>query len=250
MVKFNLTIVLTIAISMGASITLLSPPQGTLNAQNSNQKKKPSPPPTPPSRGVPGNRTVSASMSGDNCELNLIALAPELKQYIDGQVLENSVWGQTVAAYPTFWFFLPTTEASTKIEFSLQDGEEDIYRTNIPISQQSGIISVQIPNTQQPLQFNRNYHWTLKAKVCDGTSTVNRVHIDGWITRIELPETIFLRQNSSDIYTINGIWYDAVTSLARLRLQKPQDVLLEQDWSDLLKSINLANIDKQPLLSR
>ncbi len=234
---------------MGVSISLLSSRQGTLNAQNSKQKKKPSPPPTPPSRGVPGNRTVSASMSGNNCELNLIALAPEFTQYIDGQVLENSVWGQTIAAYPTFWFFLPTTEASTKIEFSLQDGEEDIYRTNIPIPQQSGIISVQIPTSQQPLQFNRNYHWTLKAKVCDGTSTVNRVHVDGWVTRIELPETI-LRQNSSDIYTNNGIWYDAVTSLARLRLQKPQDVSIEQDWSDLLKSVNLAKIANQPLLSR
>jgi Domain of Unknown Function (DUF928) len=118
---------------------------------------------------------------------------------------------------------------------------------NISIPQQSGIISVQIPSSQQPLQFNRNYHWTLKAKVCDGTSTVNRVHVDGWVTRIQLPETL-IRQNS--VYTTNGIWYDAVTSLARLRLQKPQDVSLEEDWSDLLNSVNLTKIAKQPLISR
>jgi hypothetical protein len=249
MIKSNLTIGLAAIITIGVSIPLFIIPQDTLKAQVSKQKKKVSPPPAPPSRGVPGNRTVSASMSDNNCELNLIALAPEFKQYIDGQVLENSVWGQTITAYPTFWFFVPAVQASTKIEFSIQDGEEDIYRTNIPISQQSGIIGIQIPRSQAPLQFNRNYHWTLKARVCDGTSTVNRVHVDGWVTRIKPPETIF-GQDISEIYTTNGIWYDAITSLAQQRLQKPQDVWREEDWSDLLNSVNLGKIAKQPLVLR
>jgi hypothetical protein len=249
MIRSNLAIGLAAIITIGASISLLTVRQDTSKAQNSKHKKKVSPPPKPPSRGVPGNRTVSASMSGNNCELNLVALAPEFKQYIDEKVSENSVWGQTIAAYPTFWFFVPTTASSTKIEFSLQAGEEDIYRTNIPTPQQSGIVGVKIPNSQQPLQLNRNYHWTLKAKVCDGTSTVNRVHVDGWVTRIQLPETI-IRQDNLEMYSANGIWYDAVTSLAQQRLQKPQDVWLEQDWSDLLNSVNLTKIAKQPLVNK
>jgi hypothetical protein len=249
MIKSNLAIGLAAIITISTSISLLTVRQDTLKAQDSKHKKKVSPPPKPPSRGVPGNRTVSASMSGDNCELNLVALAPEFKQYIDGEILENSVWGQTIAAYPTFWFFVPTTATSTKLEFSLQDGEEDIYRTNIPMPQQSGIVGVQIPSSQHPLQLNRNYHWTLKAKVCDGTSTVNRVHVDGWVTRIKLPETI-VRQDIREIYSTNGIWYDAVTSLVQQRIQKPQDVWLEEDWSDLLKSANLAKIAKQPLVTK
>jgi hypothetical protein len=249
MIRSNLAIGLAAIITIGASISLLTVRQDTSKAQNSKHKKKISPPPKPPSRGVPGNRTVSASMSGNNCELNLVALAPEFKQYIDEKVSENSVWGQTIAAYPTFWFFVPTTASSTKIEFSLQAGEEDIYRTNIPTPQQSGIVGVKIPPSQQPLQLNRNYHWTLKAKVCDGTSTVNRVHVDGWVTRIQLPETI-IRQDNLEMYSANGIWYDAVTSLAQQRLQKPQDVWLEQDWSDLLNSVNLTKIAKQPLVNK
>jgi Domain of Unknown Function (DUF928) len=249
MIKSNLAIGLAAIITMGVSVSPIVVGQDTLKAQDSKQKKKLPPPPAPPSRGVPGNRTVSASMSDNNCELNLVALAPEFKQYIDGQVSENSVWGQTVAAYPTFWFFVPTTTSSTKLEFSIQDGEEDIYRTNIPTPQQSGILGVKIPPSQQPLQLNRNYHWTLKAKVCDRTSTINRVHIDGWVTRIKLPGKI-VGQDNWEMYSAHGIWYDAVTSLAQQRLQKPQDVWLEKDWNDLLNSANLSKIAKQPLVSK
>lgn len=71
--------------------------------------------------------------------------------------------------------------------------------------QQPGIVGVKIPNSQQPLQLNRNYHWTLKAKVCDGTSTVNRAHVDGWVTRIQLQETI-ARQDNWEMYSTNDIW--------------------------------------------
>jgi hypothetical protein len=54
--------------------------------------------------------------------------------------------------------------------------------------------------------------------------------------------------NKSDTYNEKGIWYDAVTSLAQQRLQKPQDVRLQKDWSDLLESANLEEISQQPLL--
>jgi hypothetical protein len=73
--KINLTIALVTTLALGMNILPIQ--QDTLNARQLNQKKKLSPPPAPKSRGVPGNRTVSASMSGTNCELNLIALAPQ-----------------------------------------------------------------------------------------------------------------------------------------------------------------------------
>lgn len=246
-IKSNLAIGLVAIITIGVIIPLLMVQQDTLQAQVSKPKKKLSPPPAPPSRGVPGKRTVSASMSGTNCELNLIALAPEFIQNTPGQTSETSVWGKTISAYPTFWFLIPATQLSTKIEFSIQDRDEDIYRVNIPISQQPGIISIKIPPTQKPLQLDRDYHWTLKAKVCEGTSTVNRVHIHGWITKVELPK-IVLEPNSSELYINNGIWYDAVTSLAQQRLQQPNDVRIFQSWSDLLDAVNLGEFSNQPLV--
>jgi hypothetical protein len=243
--KINLTIALVTTLTLGMNILPIQ--QDVLNARQLNQKKKLSPPPAPKSRGVPGKRTVSASMSGTNCELNLIALAPQFSQNTPGQTSETSVWGKTISAYPTLWFFIPATQASTKIEFSLQDREEDIYRVNIPIPQQPGIIGIKIPTTQKPLQLDRDYHWTLKAKVCDGTSTVNRVHVDGWITKVELPK-IISKSNPSELYINNGIWYDAVTSLAQQRLQQPNDVRISQNWRDLLESVNLTEFANQPLV--
>jgi hypothetical protein len=243
--KINLSIALVTILTFGMNIVPIQ--QDTLNARQLNPKKKLSPPPAPKSRGVPGKRTVSASMSGTNCELNLIALAPQFIQNTAGQTSETSVWGKTISSYPTFWFFIPATQPSTKIEFSLQDTEEDIYRVNIPIPQQPGIIGIKIPTTQKPLQLDRDYHWTLKAKVCDGTSTVNRVHVDGWITKVELPK-IISKSNSSELYINNGIWYDAVTSLAQQRSQQPKDISILQNWSDLLESVNLAELSDRPLV--
>jgi hypothetical protein len=108
------------------------------------------------------------------------------------------------------------------------------------------VIGVRIPSRRQPLQLNQNYHWTLKARVPCGTAPPNRVYVDGWVTRINLPETI--QKYNSDSYAQKGIWYDAVTSLAEQRLQNPSNLQLEQDWSDLLESGNLSEIGKQPLV--
>jgi hypothetical protein len=244
--KNKLSIGWGLIMSLGIGIPLISIHQTPAIAQQLTQKKKILPPPPPPSRGVPGNRTVSASMSG-NCDLNLVALAPQFTATIPGKTTERSVWGQTIAQYPTFWFFVPTTSQSTQLEFSLQNSqEEDIYRTSVSTPQQAGVIGIQIPTSQQSLQLDRNYHWTLKAKVACGTSTPNRVYVDGWVTRVNLPGAS--QQTNTDSYIQKGIWYDAVTSLARQRLAKPDDVRLQQDWIELLESGNLETIAKQPLL--
>lgn len=245
----RLTIALGLIISLGTSIPIvLSQQQPSIAQQLKPKKKVPRPPAPSFSRGVPGNRTASVSMG--SCNLDLIALAPEFSSK-SSQTTEKSVWGQTISQHPTFWFFVPATSPSTQLEFSLQnEREEDIYRTTVPTPPQAGTIGIKIPTSQQPLQPDRNYRWTLKARVPCGTSAPNRVHVDGWVTRVNLPGVS--PQSNSDIYAQKGLWYDAVTSLAQQRLQKPNDLQIEQDWSDLLESGNLQSalqsIAKQPLL--
>jgi hypothetical protein len=249
----RLTIALGTIFSLGTSIPIVFSQQQPAIAQQLKQKKKVPPPPAPPSRGVPGTRTVSASMSDSgSCDLKLIAIAPEFSTTSSSQTAKKSVWGQTIAQHPTFWFFVPATSPSTQLEFSLQNElEEDIYRTTVPTPSQAGTIGIKIPTSQQPLQPDRNYRWTLKARVPCGTSTPNRVYVDGWVTRVNLLGVS--PQSNSDSYAQKGLWYDAVTSLAQQRLQKPNDLQLEQDWSDLLESgnnlqSNLQSIAKEPLL--
>jgi Domain of Unknown Function (DUF928) len=233
-----LQIVLGITISLGIAIPFAFIQPNSSTAQQLKKKKQVPPPPSPPSKGFPGNRTVSASMSGGSCDLKLIALAPEFNQNSSGQISEKSVWGQTTVERPIFWFFVPSTQA-LKLEFSLQNRQgEDIYRAPIPTPGQTGVIGVRIPT----LELDRDYRWTLKAQVPCGTTT-NRVFVDGWVKRTSL-----LSQGNKSDFAQQGIWYDAVTSLAQQRLQKPNDVQLQQDWSDLLESGNLEAIAKQPLV--
>jgi hypothetical protein len=239
-----LSIVLGIAISLGIAIPLALIPPDPLTAQQLKKKKPVPPPPAPPAKGFPGNRTVSASMSG-NCDLRLVALAPEFSANNSDRTSERSIWGQTTAERPTFWFFVPATPASTQLEFSLQNRQgEDIYRAPLPTPPQPGVIGVAIPASQNALQLDRDYRWTLKAKVPCGTGTgtaLNRVYVDGWVKRVSMG-------NKSATFVEEGIWYDAVNSLAQQRLQKPNDIQLQQEWNDLLESGNLDDIAKQPIL--
>lgn len=240
-----LAIFLGVVISLGLTMPLVLMQPDILTAQQLKKKKTVPPPPPPPTRGFPGNRTVSASMSGKSCDLNLVALAPEFDQNNSSQTTERSIWGQTTAERPTLWFFVPATPAATSLEFSLQNQQgEDLYRSPIPTPQQPGVIGVRIPTDKAPLQLDRDYRWTLKAKVPCGTSAANRVYVDGWIKRVSLPGA----GTKSDTFAQKGIWYDAVTSLAQQRLQKPNDVQLQQDWNDLLESGNLVTVAKQPIL--
>jgi Domain of Unknown Function (DUF928) len=243
-ISFRSMLLLGIMLMPVMNMPLVFAQQNTSTTQQSKPKKKIPPPPAPPSRGVPGNRTASASMSGNSCDLKLIALAPQFDLRSSGQISEKSVWGQTTAQHPTFWFFIPATSPSTQLNFSLQNQqEEDIYRVQVPTPQQPGVIGVKIPSSQQSLLTNRNYRWTLKAKVPCGSSSPNRVYVDGWVTKVNSPTAI-----SNNSYAEKGIWYDAVTNLALQRLQKPDDLAIKQDWIDLLESVNLGEIAKQPLV--
>lgn len=207
------------------------------------KQKRPLPPPPVSKKDFPANRSVSASQG--NCDLKLVALAPEFKRTTANQITETHVWGQTTQSNPTLWFFIPSAPPGTELEFSLQDRQEqDIYRSSITTPTQLGVISIKLPSSQPPLQLGRDYRWTLKARVPCDNAEPTRVHVDGWISRVNLA----VRDKDSYTYATQGIWYDAVTSLAQQRLQKHNDPDLKQDWIDLLKSVNLNQIADRPIL--
>jgi Domain of Unknown Function (DUF928) len=228
--QFSLALLVS-GIVVSSAMSIVFTQQNNSIAQTKTARIRPKPP-APPSTGYPGNRTAAISR-GDNCDSSaeeLIGLAPEFTQ-----ANEDSVWGQTTSARPTLWFFMPYTDRTTKLEFSLQDDrEENIYVSSIPAPQRPGIISVQIPASQKPLQVNQKYRWKLTAKIyCD--KGVTEKYAMGWVSRVNSPNA-------------DGIWYDNVTILAQQLLLDPNNVQLKQDWSDLLNSANLEKIAKQPLL--
>jgi Domain of Unknown Function (DUF928) len=218
-------------------------------------------PPPPPDRGAPGNRGEGASRgcsakSGAGSQ-PLMALVPEQSLSPTSAAAITQVWGLTSTDQPRFWFSVPydPAEVST-IEFVLQNNQDQtIYRAPVPVPSTPGIISVQLPATASKLEVNQQYHWFLKVRaVCEPNQAPSLEYVEGWVQRTQLDPSLSDRlkqatpQQQAALYAENGIWYDALTTLAELRLAQPRDRAIAQDWTALLKAVGLENLATQPLI--
>ncbi|MBD2164390.1 DUF928 domain-containing protein [Calothrix membranacea FACHB-236] len=218
------------------------------------------PPPPPPDRGAPGNRGEGASRGGCTAlGLPLTAFVPNYQQSLSQNQTPTitQVWGLTSVEKPSFWFYVPYHQSSLRaIEFVLQtDQNKTIYRTNISLPSVPGIVRVKLQNTPAILENNKSYHWFFKVKVaCNHQEFAKLEYVEGWVQRVNLDVALRdrLKQSSPQqqvaIYAENGLWYDALTRLAELRLANPQNAELTEDWKSLLKAIELENLATQPFV--
>ncbi|MCA1994661.1 MAG: DUF928 domain-containing protein [Coleofasciculus sp. S288] len=163
----------------------------------------------------------------------------------------------TVAEHPTFWFYVPySPDARFSAEFVLIDeNEQDVYKTTFSLKQKPGIIGLKIPEMLPPLQTGKRYQWVFSI-VCDPNNRSGDATVNGEIERIPLNSTLQTQLESVStpservsLYAQNGLWYEALTSLAQLRRNNLQNSTLQADWSSLLKSMNLNDIASEPLTS-
>jgi Domain of Unknown Function (DUF928) len=211
--------------------------------------------PPPPQRGIAGNRSAAASR--DTCPTvaqPLTALVPEYRS-----TQGNRVWGLTGVDHPTLLVYVPYGKnAIVDLSFTLQDESNPadtqiIYQNpNLAPAATPGIMRIALPKFSKPLVANKPYHWFLKLNMgC--TAGQRPIFVDGWVQRADLDRTLSdqLKQASPTgkiaLSAENGLWYDALNSLASLRAAKPQDPGLKQDWQNLLKSIDLGDLANQPL---
>ncbi|MEP6516751.1 DUF928 domain-containing protein [Microcoleus vaginatus] len=194
------------------------------------------PPPTQPGRPVRGG---CASIS----QLGLTALVPKNKM------------GRTVSDYPTFFFYLPQTEAQSA-EFILKDESgKQIYKQDLTISNLSGVIGVSIPANQNvpPLEVGKSYRWNFTV-ICDSLDRSADQIESGTVRRVELSADIRRQLAQADprqqtfIYAENGIWQDALSTLAAARRDQPNDTTFKADWESLLDSVKLGEIAKEPIV--
>ena len=223
-----------------------------------------SPPPPPPDRGAAGDRGGAASRGCGVSNQSVIALVPVYKETLKQEQTEavsvTKVWGLTTEKYPSFWFFVPYQKSAiNSIEFVLKDESsklsQTLYRTKVTIPEVPGIISIRLSATTPPLQVDRMYHWFFKMKIiCNPQQPPEQEYVEGWVQRVNLnPKLVdspkqVTPQQRVNLYAENGIWYDALTTLAELRLAKPEDPTLAVEWINLLKSVDLENLAKQPLI--
>ncbi len=196
-------------------------------------------PPSQPSRGPEGVR----GGCGSNRQLNLTALVPQ-----------NKI-GRTVSDYPTFFFYLPKTEAQLA-EFTLLDPRgKEIYKQTLTISNLSGVIGVSIPANKNvsPLEVGKNYRWNFTV-ICDSQDRSADLLEIGTVRRVELSADIRSQLEKADprqktfIYAENGIWQDALSNLAAARRANPNDPVFTTDWESLLDSVTLGKIAKEPII--
>ncbi|MCV3215152.1 DUF928 domain-containing protein [Plectonema radiosum NIES-515] len=163
--------------------------------------------------------------------------------------------GLTVEEHPTFWFFVPYHFSNTSGgEFALQDeANNDVYRTSFKLPETAGIVSLSVPSTVT-LELNKSYQWYFKI-YCSRQNFSNPVFVRGWVQREALkPDLERLLQADSNarsriaIYAQNGIWYSALTELAKLYFAEPKNTVFSNDWANLLRDVDLENLAQQPIV--
>lgn len=198
----------------------------------------------PAALGIPRRRVSAGTRGGGTCTSSnqpIIALAP----LEDPQI--------TTFSYPTLFFYLPQTNAQA-LELVIQDeNQEVINKATFKTPAKSGIVSVIPANSTPELKVGKTYRWFFSA-VCDQKERSRDLVVQGSIVRLAPDEKLQRDLASSDmreranIYALSGSFTDALTNVAQLRRQRPNDAELKTDWQDLLRSVNLGGIANAPLI--
>lgn len=205
--------------------------------------------PSEPEVGDPSGRGRGGG-SRDGCKAykNLTAIVPQTKV---GD--RETVWGMTTEAYPTFLFYVPVAmNAKTPMQFTLLDNEGNkVYSQSIaPSLTPVGIIHITIPKTSSGLQVKQSYRWGLSID-CDPQNRKETVSVRGMIYRTALAtesrmqlESLKEPSDRAIFYAKQGIWFDALTTLAKQSSPwETPDPRVVEAWSTLLKQGNLSDVE-------
>ena len=172
----------------------------------------------------------------------LTALAPD-----------NSA-GLTIAEHPTFWFYIPyTLTPDQSVEFVLKDGDKEVYKARVSGNETApGIVNLDLPSTVS-LEADKDYNWYLLV-YCDPQNQNRFVYVDGLVRRIERPDiesqlASATPQERTALYATEGLWYDILTHLAENLRESPQNQQINQDWANLLRSVDLEPLASEPFVS-
>jgi hypothetical protein len=195
-------------------------------------------------RGAPGTRIGGATRGGcSSSDRTLTALVPA-----------NNL-GMTTSQYPVVFFYVPQTSADI-LELSLLDeNDNEVYQKNLTPNKTGGIASINFASLPglKPLQVGKSYHWYLSI-VCNAQDRSADIFVDGWVQRVKLDpalQSALQQVSASDrasLYAVNGLWYDSLTALFETRKSSPNNSALINEWADLLDSVGLDKIAREPLV--
>lgn len=189
-----------------------------------------------------GSRDTGCGNSEEISGSPLRALVPSLP--------ESNNWAVTVAANPQFFVYVPKSSARNA-EFALKDEDQnDVYRTKLPISGQEEIIEIRLPENTS-LQVGKRYSWYF-SMFCNTRDRSQNPSINSWSLRTELNSNLSAKIKQAapieryKLYAQNGIWHEAVATLAEERRKNPADSTLASEWKKLLESAGIKNLVDAP----
>ncbi|MBW4508703.1 MAG: DUF928 domain-containing protein [Scytonematopsis contorta HA4267-MV1] len=209
----------------------------------------------PPANQAPKSTTGGASRDSDMCGFST---AQNTSSTVVTPLLPNTNIGLTTTERPNIFVYVPKTIAK-KAFFSVQDENTNhYYQTTIDLPEKPGVMEIKLPDSAPQLKTNKNYKWSL-AVICGESLEPDSPLVSGWIRRVESnhnlsnqPSNQASSKNSLESVSklaTNGLWYDSLTALAQLRREQPSNQNLADSWQELLKSANLNEIAKEPLVN-
>jgi len=252
-----LAIALTVALMLGFAANLPARVQAQLQP-DSLSSKLPNQweftAPRNPDNPRPLNRQGGATR-GDKCldikdsiKDSLIALVPAFV-------------GTTAAEYPTIYWYMPKTSAST-VEFMLRDeNQQTVYSTKFALAKSDKgmvldtprIMSLSLPafSNLSPLKIGQEYQWSL-VLICNPLNFSENPFVEGRIKRVEADPNLERRisqatpQERVALYAEARLWYETVATLVELQRDRPNSQELKDAMNKLLTSVELNTIATQP----
>jgi hypothetical protein len=152
---------------------------------------------------------------------------------------------------PVLFVYVPTMAASN-VQFTIRPNggrAKDLQNVTFQTTGAEGFVGIELPNNAR-LEVGQQYKWSM-AIPCrpDENDVTKTVIIEGLVQRIQAPTiATAIPEERAAIYAEQGIWQDALSTIAQLRLQRPKDASLMEDWSDLMTSAGMTQFAKAPVI--
>lgn len=195
-------------------------------------------------KGTKPKQTVGGASRGEQCPLDSMN-----QKSLFTPLLPIGSRSLTVESHPTLLVHIPNTSATTAL-LSVRDANEDYdYQTMMPIGDRAGIVSLTLPDDAPALDVNQEYQWSL-ILLCDNKLRPDSPIVQGDIMRISTNSYLNDKLARADLlesailYASEGVWYDTVSSMAKLKTANPQNRTIDSSWQGLLESVGLEDIAK------
>lgn len=139
--------------------------------------------------------------------------------------------GDTVQAYPSFFFYVPfgSDEGPTLAEFMLLDEDQRFaleQPLRVVLPEGAGIVRLQLPTQTPGLAVGERYNWYFSI-LCDEWELSKNPSVSGWVVRVDTdtPET----------------WYESLEAIAQQRQERLEE------WRSLLQLYQLESVADEPI---